>query len=70
MDFTSIIILGTHLDLKEHAVVTEEHILGAKDFVRGFILSKKDTIQEVDRTTQTDTSGKAIINYRIVKVWK
>jgi len=41
MDFTSVIILGTHLDQEEQAVVTEEHLLGAKDFVRGFILSKK-----------------------------
>ncbi|MCF2143304.1 MAG: hypothetical protein K9W42_06345 [Candidatus Heimdallarchaeota archaeon] len=31
------------------------------------IYFKNGTIQEVNRTTQTDTSGKATINYRIVK---
>ncbi len=40
-EYTSIIILGTHLDCKENIMVTDEHIESAKVFVKNFILNRK-----------------------------
>jgi len=66
-DFTSIIILGTHLDCKETIAVTDEFIENAKDFVRNYIMEKRGidvSLNNIYTVKVSNTTGEGLENLK------